>query len=327
MAEVIEAPAPAQAPAPVAAAPSQAAPAPSPAAGPAPSPAAPAPVPITPKFSETWREDMAGTLPETASEDEKKEHGKLMDRLKRFNSPTDAAKALRENDKLLSSGALKKALPKNATEAQIKEWRKDNGVPDEAKGYDLGIPKEANLTDRDQEMLAEFAAQAHASNATPEMVQAGAKAYVKVRDAMAAQMHEANTTAKKSTEDALRAEWGHEYRTNVDGVESLLNHMGSEASEAILNARTADGVQLLNHPAVVAALAGHARELGFVGSTVVPSGGDIGKSVDDAIAALPQPYNQDGSRNDAYWKSDSVQAKYAALLESKGRRDKQRENA
>lgn len=265
---------------------------------------------------------MAGSLPENASEDEKAEHAKLLTRLKRFNSPADAAKALREQDKLISSGALKKPLPKNATEAQIAEWRKENGIPEAPDQYDLGLPKDVALNEADQAMLAEWAAQAHAANAPPDLAKAGAQAYLKIREKVAQQMQEANATAKKATEDALRAEWGQDYRTNIDGLESMLNHLGGEVAEALLNARTADGVQVLNHPAVVRALAGHARELGFVGATVVPSGGDIGKGIEDEIKSIEDSmFNKDGTKNQAYWGSEKVQKRYSDLLQAKARRD------
>lgn len=265
---------------------------------------------------------MAGTLPETASEDEKAEHAKLLTRLKRFNTPADAAKALREQDKLISSGALKKALPKNPTEAQIAEWRKDNGVPETPDKYDLGVPKDVDLNEHDQTMLSEWAAQAHAANAPPELAKAGAAAYLKVRAAVADQMQQANAAAKKGTEDDLRAEWGADYRTNIDGLDSMINHLGGEFSEALLNARTADGVQLLNHPAVVRALAGHARELGFVGATVVPSGSDIGKGIEDEIKGIEASmFKADGTRDQAYWGNDKVQKRYSDLLQAKSRRD------
>ncbi|HCZ49094.1 MAG TPA: hypothetical protein DCZ11_08820, partial [Gammaproteobacteria bacterium] len=99
-------------------------------------------------------------------------------------------------------------------------------------------------------------------------------------------MMQANFQAKQSTEDELRSEWGQEYRGNVEGLDSLLRHAGEAVAGALLDARTADGVQILNQPDVVRWLAGHARTLGFIGATVVPPGGDIGKSMDDEIKAI-----------------------------------------
>lgn len=267
---------------------------------------------------------MAGTLAENASDDEKAEHGKLMARLKRFNSPADAAKALREQDKLISSGQLKRALPKNATPEQITEWRKENGIPESADKYDLGVPADAGLNDLDQQMLKDWATEAHAANASPEMVKAGTRAYLNMRTKVAQQMEAANAEAKKKVEDELRAEWGQDYRTNVDGVSSLLANANSEAVRDLLMARTPDGVQLFNNAEVMRFLAGHARELGYVGATVVPAGGDIGKGIDDEIKTIEDSmFNKDGTRNQAYWGSEKQQKRYSDLLEARKRRNKE----
>lgn len=259
---------------------------------------------------------MAGALPETANDDEKAEHDKLLKRLKRFNSPADAAKALREADKLISSGQVKKPLPKNPTEAQLTEWRKDNGIPEAPDKYDLGLPKETELNDLDKEMLADWAAKAHKAHAGPEVVKAGAAAYIDMRAKMAEHITAKNLEAKKAVEDTLRAEWGHDYRTNVDGVDSMLGNADSKAVQDLLGARTADGVQLLNNPDVVRWLAGHARELGFVGSTVVPADGDLGKGIEAELAELKKQMG-----TDEWAKNSKAQARFLQLTEAKMRMD------
>jgi hypothetical protein len=277
----------------------------------------------TSKWSSTWREDMAGALPENASEDEKTEHNKLMTRLKRFNTPADAARALREQDKLISSGQLKRALPKDAKPEQIAEWRKENGIPESADKYDLGVPEDAGLTDLDQQMLKDWATAAHAAHASPELVKAGAKTYLDMRTKVAQQMEAANLDARKKVEDELRSEWGQEYRTNVDGVNSLLSNANSQAVRDLLMARTPDGVQLFNNAEVMRFLASHARELGYVGATVVPAGGDVGKGIDDEIKTIEDSmFNKDGTRNPAYWNSEKQQKRYSDLLEAQKRRNK-----
>lgn len=314
--EIIEAPAPSPAatPAPPAPSPAPAAPAPSPGPAPAPAPAAPAAAPVESKWSPTWRDDMAGTLADAATEEEKAEHGKLLTRLKRFNTPADAAKALREADKLISSGTLKKQLPKNATPEQVAEYRKDNGIPEAPDKYDLGVPKDLALSDLDTEMLTDWAAKAHAVNASPEVVKAGTAAYIEMRARVAAQMEERNTTAKSDTTESLRAEWGPDYKTNVDGVNSLLKNSPATAVQDLLAARTEDGVQLLNNPEVMRWLAGHARELGFVGATVVPNGGDLGKGIDGELDDLKK---QMGT---AEWEKNAKgQARFIQLTEAKNR--------
>jgi hypothetical protein len=161
----------------------------------------------------------------------------------------------------------------------------------------------------------------HAANASPDVVKANAQAYLKMRETVAQGMEERNREAKQLVEDTLRAEWGQDYRTNVQGVESLLGNSNSQAVRDLLTARTPDGVQLLNNPDVVRWLAGHARELGYVGATVIPQGGDLGKGIDDEITAIEASmFNKDGTRNNAYWGSEKQQKRYSDLLEAKKRR-------
>jgi hypothetical protein len=263
---------------------------------------------------------MAGKLPDTATEEEKAEHGKLLKRLQRFNTPADAAKALREQDKLISSGQLKKALPKNATDAQVSEWRKENGIPESADKYDLtGL----EFSDDEKPVVDAFVKGLHGVNATPEQVKGALAAFADIKASQGEKFAAANNAARTAVEDELRVDWGTDYRPNVDAVKSMLENAGSEVADSVFKARGPDGVQLMNNPSVIRWFAAHARELGFVSGTVVPAGGDVGKSNEDAIAEIEKSmFNADGTKSDAYWKSEKAQARYMALLETRDRRDK-----
>jgi hypothetical protein len=320
MPETIEAQAPTAAPVaqtPIAAPAPSAAPTPTAGTPTTPAPLAPAAAPIEAppsKWSDTWREDMAGTLADTATPEEKVEHDKLVKRLSRLNSPADVARAVREADKLISSGTLKKALGKTPTEAEIAAYRKDHGIPEAPEKYDLGVPINTVLSDLDAEMLADWAKKAHGANAAPEVVRAGTAAYLEMRDRVGQQIEERNALAKSETTEELRAEWGADYKANVDGVSSLLKNSPSAAVNDLLSAVTADGVQLLNNPDVVRWLAGHARELGYVGATVVPTGGDIGKSIDSELDDLRK---QMGTPE--WEKNTKGQARFMQLFEAQKR--------
>lgn len=314
--EIIEAPAPAPTPTP---APAQVpATAPEPSQAPAPEPApGPAPAPPASKWSDTWREDMAGVLPDDATEDQKADHTKLLKRLQRFNTPADAAKALREQDKLISSGQLKRALTKDAKPEQIAEWRKENGIPESADKYDLGVPADIELSEFDNKMLTGFAARAHAANMTPEQAKAATAAFFETREAIAESVQKADAEALAETTETLRAEWGADFRANFDGINSWLINQDSQAVEALKSARLANGVSLLNNVEVRRMLAAHARELGYVGSTVVPSGGDLGASIETELADLKK---QMGT---ADWEKNSKgQARYMQLVEAQSRMNK-----
>lgn len=275
--------------------------------------------PSAQKWPDAWREEMAGTLSETATDEEKAEHDKLLKRLKRFNSPADAAKTIREQDKLIPT--LKKPLGKNATPEQIAEWRKDNGIPEAPEKYELGLPEGTVVGDNDKPIIDAALKAMHGANAQPEVVKAGVNAFFKAREEMVQAAQVRNAEAKRGVEDALRAEWGQDYRNNVAGVDSLLSNADSSVVEAIMSSRMPDGVQLLNKPEVIKWLAGHARELGFVGGTVVTNGGDVAKSVEDELTALNQEMAKDA---DAWAKNAKGQKRWMELHEAKDRLSKAR---
>ncbi len=255
---------------------------------------------------------MAGELAADASDDDKVEHEKRLATLKRFNSPADAAKKIREQEKYIASGAHKKPLAKNATPEQVAAWRTENGIPDAPDKYDHGLKTE-DLAPMSVKFLDLMTAKAHAANASPEAVKAIASALPEFQAAAAAEVEAMNATAKAEAIETLRAEWGPDYKPNMDGISSFLNSQDSAAKEALLNARV-DGVQLLNIPAFTRMLAGHVRELGFVGATVVPSGGDLGATIGDEIDNLKK---QMGTPE--WEKNTKGQARYMQLVESQNR--------
>lgn len=265
---------------------------------------------------------MAGTLPETATPEEKADHDKLLKRLQRFNSPADAAKALREQDKLISSGTLKKALPANPTEAQVKAWRAENGIPESPDKYDTSMPDGLVFGEEDKPAIDKLLAGLHGANANNDVVKAALKTYAALKSEAAAGMVERNKVAKRALENDLRSEWGGEYDDNVDAIGSMLNNQGEDYSEFIFSLRKPDGTQAMNDPRFVRALAQEAREKGFMQGTVVPAGGDVGKTVDDQIAVIEKSmFKEDGTKNPAYWNDEKQQVKYSKLLESKKRVD------
>jgi hypothetical protein len=258
---------------------------------------------------------MAGPLAADASEEEKTEHAKRLETLKRFNTPADAARKIREQEKFIHAGQHKKPLAKNATPEQIAAWRTENGIPDAPDKYDHGL-KLDELAPMSAKFITVMTAKAHAANASSEAVKAIASAIPEFEQAMAAEVEARNSTAKSEGIETLRAEWGAEYKPNVDGVMSWINSLDSAVSEALINSRDADGVQLLNNPNVMRAFARHSRELGYVGATVVPSGGDLSKGIDDELDSLKKEMGKD---IEAWRKNSKGQARYMELMESKQR--------
>jgi hypothetical protein len=63
------------------------------------------------------------------------------------------------------------------------------------------------------------------------------------------------------TEDTLRAEWGNEYRKNVNLVKSLMDTAPAEVRDRVMSARLSDGTPLLSDPHAVKWLNSLAREV------------------------------------------------------------------
>ena len=309
-AAVIDPPAPSSAPAAAAAtasAPAASAPAASPApAAPAPSPAADPPKPAWP---EDWR-----TL--AASGDEKT--AKL---LERYTTPAEVAKALREVNIRISKGELKAPLKKDATPEELKAWRTEQGIPETPDKYDLTLPDGMVIGDNDKPYVDAYAAALHAENASPSTVKAGIAAFMRARQAQVAKIAENDATHKDEVESTLVEAWGHgDYKRNVASITAMLGQADSTVADVVLNARGPDGRAIANNPAVLKWLAGHARELGFVGGTIPPAGGTNAETIDGEIKRIEATrFNADGSRNPAYWKDDKVQARYRELLDARDR--------
>lgn len=300
----------APAPAPAAPAPSPAAPAPAPAA-PSPAPAAPAPSPAAPaapaeppkaEWGDDWRTKLAGE--------------KADKQLERMASPKDVYNAWKALQTRLSSGELKAALPKDAKPEDIAKWRAENGIPE--KHTDYKMPEGMAIGEADKPMIDLFLQDMHGKNASPEVVQAAVQSYYKIQEANAARLAEADVAHKAEMEDTLRAEWGGEYRGNVNAIKGMLESAPGGIADKILSARMGDGRAIANDPAVLAWLASTAREINPV-ATVVPAGGDQMGAITDEIASIEKLMRED--RN-AYNKDEKKQARLRELYTARDRKTK-----
>ncbi len=304
-------PAPAPSPAPdPSPAPSPApSPSPAPAPGPAPSPA-PAPAP-DPEPKGDWPEDWRQRL---SAKDEK-----ALAQLERFASPLAVFESYQELRKQLSSGAYRKVLGKDAKPEEIAEWRKANGIPETPDKYDLSLEDGTVIGEADKPLVMKFVENMHGKNATPDQVKAGVKAYFDIRKEAVAKQEETDAAQMVETEETLRAEYGGEYRANVNAAKAFLQSAPGGIADKVLGARQPDGKMMANDPDVLRWLVGMARELNPVG-TVVPPGGDQTKAISTRLSEIrSMMYLPSGENNPAYWKNQGIQEEFGRLLEAEGR--------
>jgi hypothetical protein len=239
------------------------------ASGAAPEPKVTAPA----DFPEDWRNKFAAG-------DEKE-----LKRLERFGSPTEVFKAYREIEKKLSSGTVKQALPANPTAEQLAEWRKDNGIPETPDGYDATL-QDIVIGESDKPLVNEFLKEMHAQNASPTAVKGALAAYYKIVEQQALDTQIADEDFKAAALGELQAEWGADFRKNVNMVGNLLATAPEDVKARIETARTADGRVVGNDPAIMKWLNQLAREVNPAAAIVPNAGSNAMKAMSEEKAAL-----------------------------------------
>ncbi len=225
-------------------------------------------------WPEDWREKLAG--------DDKT----FLATLKRYASPANYAKAGFEAQQKIRSGEFKKQPGKDATPEQLAEWRKEIGVPEKAEDYalDLGgfVPSET-----DAPILDNFKQFAHTNNMPPAQLNEITKWYFEQQEQAVAVQIEADKSYRVTAEEELRAEYGPEFRSNINAAKNFLHQTaGEEMTNLLFGARLADGSLLGNNPNALRWLVQVARDQ-MPGAGLVPAGiPNVGKGVDDRIKEL-----------------------------------------
>lgn len=200
-----------------------------------------------PGLPDDWRETAAGG------------DADLLKLAKRYGSLSGMLKALDESKKALRSGKLKNEMPDTTDAKAMAEWRKAEGIPEDATGYKLPETVSKRLIDEDKPILSSFTEFAHAKNAPPVFVEMATEWYVDMQEAAAAKQLEEDKTASSDAEDALRKDWAHgEYKANSTIAKRWLDDIpgvGAKWAEARV-----DGKRLGDIPEFFAWAAERGRE-------------------------------------------------------------------
>jgi hypothetical protein len=192
---------------------------------------------------------------------------KFLSKLARYPSLTAALIAgINAQDKI-STGKYKAPLADDATDEEIAAWRKDNGIPEDAKGYKLPKVQGEEWTDADRPGLDKLLSRMHEKNASQAQVDAVLATYKEVvaeaREAQREQLSAIDKADTQATRDALRDEFEGEFKPAMTLLKRLVNDgevFPDEAGKLIADARTADGHRLINNPAIARFLINFARE-------------------------------------------------------------------
>ena len=258
-------------------------------------------------WPDQWRQQMAG------------DDAKALKQLERYESPAAIWKKARALEQRLSSGELRSALPKDANEEQVKAWRAENGIPEAPEKYDLTFPDGLVIGEEDKPAIDDFLKAAHKANYSPDQVKESVRWYYDFQERQTEVRAQADERIKQESEDALRGEWGQDYRGNLQRVHNLLDAAPGGLKEQLLNGRLADGTPIGSSPDALRWIVQVARELNPTGVIAPNAGGNVGQAIDDEIAKFEKMM---GDRTSDYWKgpmADKNQARLRDLYASRER--------
>ncbi|MGD9381875.1 MAG: hypothetical protein PVI03_05465, partial [Candidatus Thorarchaeota archaeon] len=188
----------------------------------------------------------------------------------------------------------------------------ENGIPVTADKYELSIEQEK--LESEKEVIEDLLAMAYENNLPPKAANTAAEWYLKTKEKEEEARIEQDAEVKSASEDALRAEWGNEYRANVNRIHGLLDMAPEGVKDKILNARFPDGTPFGSDPDSLKFLIDLAVQINPV-TTLVPGAGDnIAGAISDELKNLETMM---GNKNSEYWKGPKAadnQKRYLELV-------------
>jgi len=253
-------------------------------------------------WGDDWRQNYAG------------EDDKMVKRLERYSSPKAALDALVAAQNKISSGELKSTLQADASEEEITQWRTDNGIPEKVEDYEVNLPNGIVVGEEDKPMVDSFLESALASNLHPDQVNSALGWYYDYQEQVMQQQQDSDAESKQTGEDALRVEWGQDYRRNIQIANNLLDNAPDGLKDQIMGARLADGTPLGSNPDALNWLVDMSREINPVATVVPGSGTNAVQAIETELASLK---GMMGDRTSEYWKGSNAeknQARYRELV-------------
>lgn len=239
---------------------------------------------------------------------------KARKQLDRYASPMDVWTKARALEQRMTSGELRSTLPKDANEDQVKAWRAENGIPDTADKYEIKMRDGLVIGENDKPIVDEFLKSAHAANFTAAQASAATQWYFEQRELQAKAQAELDAKQATEGEDILRAEFGGEYRKNMNLVTGLLSMFPKEAANGLMNGRTASGKPFMNDPDVIRGLLDLAKMVNPTGTPMTGGEEGMAKSVDEEIKAIEARMVTDRA---GYDKDEKQQARLRELYDAR----------
>lgn len=200
-------------------------------------------------------------------------------------------------------------LGKNPSEQELADWRTAHGIPATPDKYDLG--KDVPVDEHDKPMVEQLLKVAHETHQTPAQIAATIKGLKVLQESAAEQRAERDHQQTISGEEELRAEWGPEFRKNINLAHGLLDgHAGQAFKANFLDGRLADGTRIGSSPEALRMLVDLALIRNPTGVVVPGSEANPMQGVEDEISRIEKVMKTD---REAYNKDEKMQARLREL--------------
>lgn len=239
---------------------------------------------------------------------------KVLNRLSRYGTLEEAIKSGLEARSKLDGLRPTQALTAESTPEEIAAYRKANGVPETAEGYEISLPDGLVLGEQDKPIADAFKEIAHKHNLKPDLVNEIVGWNLKMQEQMMNDLNAADTAMSNETTARLKSNdgWGSEYEKNTNTITALLNQGPPGMKEQLFGARLADGSLLGNNLDALRFLDSVARKV-LPLATVTPTYGQT--QLETARAELASLQKEMGDHNGPYWKGAQAAGKQARALE------------
>lgn len=256
----------------------------------------------TTTWPEDWRKQMAG------------EDSKALKALERYTSPDAVAKALISAQQRIRSGEYKRQISADASPEEVKAWREEQGLPADAKDYDLPVLLDGNydeLDDFGKQSIDAFRNVFFEAGVSPDVAHKVVETANKVVEQQLQQQAESDAQRHEEAEDSLRSEWGGDFRRNISLNAQFLQDKFGDNWQSLVMARTPDGIRLADMPEFNKLVNQMARS---EGGTVLESGEVVaGSNAAARIAEIEKIMSTDYGR----YKREGLDGEYAKLLEAR----------
>lgn len=247
-------------------------------------PAAAPPKPFYASLPEDWRVQTAKVVAgENASEED---IGKVQKQMERFDTFEAFAKNRFDLQKKLSEGFAKSALPDDATDEQIAEWRAANGVPEAPDKYELDLGEGVTLAGEDKAILDALLPTAHGLNLPAGVMSELGKTFFEQRAKAAEARLEKDGLESRENEKQLKEHWKADAAANFNIAKSAVSQMPEGLRERFVNARMKGGKGIMNDPEFVSWFVERERAANPTVSVVPAGDGNPVQTIKDEIAEL-----------------------------------------